>query len=111
MIRSADCRDLAIFTIAQDEPELIHPWVVHYKNHVSDAPPRQVQCWRPRGPYGRRVDLGPPLVAPLGTVLQDTARTGPFAMGRRLSHNRGNGKRNCDCGALGFTDSRSSAQG
>ena len=37
MIRSADCRDLAIFTIAQDEPELIHPWVNHYKNHVSDA--------------------------------------------------------------------------
>jgi hypothetical protein len=28
---------LAICTIVQDEPEFIHAWVNHYKNHVADA--------------------------------------------------------------------------
>lgn len=30
----AGFRDLAIFTIVQDEPEFIHPWINHYKKHV-----------------------------------------------------------------------------
>jgi hypothetical protein len=32
-----NCRDLAIFTIVQDEPEFIHAWVNHYKNQVAEA--------------------------------------------------------------------------
>jgi hypothetical protein len=37
VIRNSDYRDLAIFTIVQDEPEYIHPWINHYKMHVADA--------------------------------------------------------------------------
>ena len=36
MIRNKDYRDLAVFTIVQDEPEFIHPWINHYKKHVAD---------------------------------------------------------------------------
>jgi hypothetical protein len=36
VIRNNDFRDLAVFTIVQDEPEFIHPWVNHYKNNVAD---------------------------------------------------------------------------
>jgi len=30
-------RDLAVFTIVQDEPEFIHPWINHYKKHVAET--------------------------------------------------------------------------
>jgi hypothetical protein len=30
-------RDLAVFTIVQDEPEFIHPWINHYQKHVNGA--------------------------------------------------------------------------
>ena len=36
MIRSRDYKDLAVFTIVQEEPEFIHPWINHYKKHVAD---------------------------------------------------------------------------
>jgi hypothetical protein len=36
MIRSGDHRDIAIFTVVQEEPEFIHPWINHYKKHVAD---------------------------------------------------------------------------
>src|SRR5664279_205504 len=36
MIRSRDYKDLAVFTIVQEEHEFIHPWINHYKKHVAD---------------------------------------------------------------------------
>jgi hypothetical protein len=36
VIRNSDHLDLAVFTIVQDEPEFIHPWINHYKKHVAD---------------------------------------------------------------------------
>lgn len=36
MIRSPDHKDLAVFTIVQEEPEFIHPWINHFKKHVAD---------------------------------------------------------------------------
>jgi hypothetical protein len=35
-----DSLDLAVFTIVQDDPEFIHPWINHYKKHVAD--PRHI---------------------------------------------------------------------
>jgi hypothetical protein len=40
VIRSSDHRDLAVFTIVQDEPEFIHPWINHYRKQVAD--PRDI---------------------------------------------------------------------
>ena len=36
MIANDDCRNLAVFTIVQVEPEFIHPWINHYKKHVAE---------------------------------------------------------------------------
>jgi hypothetical protein len=52
MIINNDYRDLAVFTIAQDEPEFIHPWINHYKNHVADLKDIYVLVHSPAGPDG-----------------------------------------------------------
>lgn len=49
VIRNNDYRDLAVFTIVQDEPEFIHPWINHYKNHVADAGDIYVLVHSPTG--------------------------------------------------------------
>jgi len=49
MIRNNDYRDLAVFTIVQDEPEFIHSWTNHYKNHVADAGDIYVLVHSPTG--------------------------------------------------------------
>jgi hypothetical protein len=36
MIRSPDHKDLAVFTIVQEEHEFIHPWINHFKRHLAD---------------------------------------------------------------------------
>jgi hypothetical protein len=36
-VRAENSRPFAVFTIVQDEPEFIHPWVNHYRKHVADA--------------------------------------------------------------------------
>jgi len=52
VIRNNDYRDLAVFTIVQDEPEFIHPWVNHYKKHVAEAGDVYVLVHPPTGPDG-----------------------------------------------------------
>ena len=37
MIQNDEHKDLAVFTIVQEEPEFIHPWINHYKKHVADS--------------------------------------------------------------------------
>ena len=49
MIRDDNYRDLAVFTIVQDEPEFIHPWINHYKSHVADAGDIYVLVHSPTG--------------------------------------------------------------
>jgi hypothetical protein len=46
-------RDLAVFTIVQDEPEFIHPWINHYKKHVLEACDLHVLVHAPTAPDGR----------------------------------------------------------
>jgi hypothetical protein len=53
MRRSTTYRDLAVFTIAQDEPEFIHAWVNHYKNHVANAGDIYVLVHLPMRPDGK----------------------------------------------------------
>lgn len=36
MIAGDNYRSLAVFTIVQEEPEFIHPWINHYKKHIAD---------------------------------------------------------------------------
>lgn len=45
-------RELAVFTIMQDEPEFIHPWINHYKKHVSDPRDLYVLIHSPTRPDG-----------------------------------------------------------
>ena len=37
MTRGSDGWDLGVFTIVQDEPEFIHPWLNHYRKHAAEA--------------------------------------------------------------------------
>jgi hypothetical protein len=46
-------RELAIFTIVQDEPEFIHAWVNHYKKHVADPRDLYVLIHLPSRPDGQ----------------------------------------------------------
>jgi hypothetical protein len=52
VIRNNENREIAVFTIVQDEPEFIHPWVNHYKNHVADAGDIYVLVHPPTGQDG-----------------------------------------------------------
>jgi hypothetical protein len=52
MIRNRHYRDFAVFTIAQEEPEFIHPWVNHYKRHVADPGDIHVLVHAPTYPGG-----------------------------------------------------------
>jgi len=46
-------RAFAVFTIVQDEPEFIHPWINHYKKHVVEARDLYVLVHAPTGSDGR----------------------------------------------------------
>jgi hypothetical protein len=52
VILNSDHRDLAVFTIVQDEPEFIHPWINHYKKHVADPRDLYVLVHPPTRPDG-----------------------------------------------------------
>jgi hypothetical protein len=36
LVVTDDYKGLAVFTIVQEEPEFVHPWINHYKKHVAD---------------------------------------------------------------------------
>jgi hypothetical protein len=57
VIGNSDRRDLAIFTIVQDEPEFIHSWINHYKKHVPDAGDIYVLVHPPTSPEGTPIPL------------------------------------------------------
>jgi hypothetical protein len=53
MALDASKREFAVFTIVQDEPEFIHPWINHYKKHVVGARDLHVLVHAPTGPDGK----------------------------------------------------------
>jgi hypothetical protein len=51
-------RTLCVFTIVQDEPEFIHPWINHYKKHVEDPRDLFVLVHPPTYPGGQPARSG-----------------------------------------------------